>query len=371
MFRRNQFAILQVAFITREFTVRSLVLLLILGLALASCTTSAPTPSPASHKLTITGWFGGMPAALLEAFQTETGIAVEYVGYDYTEQALEQLRQGAEYDLMVVGSHHIPLLVAESTIVPLNYANIPNARNIGLNFRDLSFDPGNRYSVIYQWGTTGLLVRTDLINRPITRWTDLWDPVLDGKILLWHIPRDIVSVLLKSLGYSINTTDPVLLEKARQQAPALAQRVGLAHAGDETAVSYLASGEYVVALSWSYDAILAREQPVPISYVIPVDGTILWFDCLVIPASSSRKVLAERFIDFLLRPDISALATNLTGYPTANDAALDLIDPVLRADAKVFPSPEILMNAEVEAALDPTTLAIHEQIWQTFVRSRP
>ncbi len=156
---------------------------------------------PASRKLTITGWFGYMPQELLDAFSAEMGVAVEYIGYDTTEAAIAALEQGAGYDLMIVSYQFIPDLISSGAIVPINYANIPNTRNLSVNFRDLAFDPGNRYSVVYQWGTTGLLIRTDLLDRPIMRWSDLWDPALDGKILLWPIPRDTVNVLLKSLGF--------------------------------------------------------------------------------------------------------------------------------------------------------------------------
>lgn len=149
----------------------------------------------------MTGWADYMPQELLDAFSAETGVAVEYIGYDTTEAAIAALAQGVVYDLMVFSYQFIPDLVSNGAIVPINYANIPNACNLSANFRDLAFDPGNRYSVVYQWGATGLLIRTDLLDRPIMRWSDLWDPALDGKILLWPIPRDTVSVLLKSLGF--------------------------------------------------------------------------------------------------------------------------------------------------------------------------
>ncbi len=341
-------------------------------LFLAACAADAsPQSVPEPKTLTIAGWYGYMPPALLEAFQAETGIAVEYVPYDTQEEALERLQQGAAYDLMVMGSHFIPRLVAEGIIAPLNYANIPNARNIGANFRDLSFDPGNRHSIIYQWGTTGLLIRTDLIDRPIMRWADLWDPALEGKILLWPIPRDMTNILLKSLGYSINTTNPAYLATALQRAPELARRADLAASGEDSAVPYLATGEYAVAQGWSYDALLAREQGVPITYIIPDEGTILWFDCLVVPAFSPHKALAERFIDFFLRPEMSALVTNELGVPTANDAAWPLIDPLLQSDEAIFPLPRVLQGAEVEAFLDPETQAYYDKIWQAFLRGQP
>lgn len=260
----------------------------------------ASNPSPQPPTLTITGWAGYMPPALLDAFKNETGIEVTYIGYDNTEEAISQLQQGAQYDLLIVSYQFIPELIHNGTLAPINRANIPNIRNLSATFRDLAFDPGERYSVIYQWGITGLLVRTDLIDRPIKRWSDLWDPALDGKILLWPIPRDTINVLLKSLGYSINTTDADQLATALARAPALAQRVGWVDSGVATATQYLVSGEYAVALAWAYDARDAQQQDERITFIIPEDGTIIWLDSFVIPTTSTHPELAEQFINFFL-----------------------------------------------------------------------
>ncbi|MCS6887489.1 MAG: spermidine/putrescine ABC transporter substrate-binding protein [Chloroflexus sp.] len=330
-----------------------------------------PTPTPVAQKLIITGWVGYMPRELVAAFSAETGIAVEYIGYDTAEDAIAALEQGAEYDLMIVSYQFIPDLIRNGAIVPIDYANIPNARNLSANFRDLAFDPGNRYSVVYQWGATGLLIRTDLLERPITRWADLWEPALAGKILLWPIPRDTVSVLLKSLGYSINTTNPDHLAVALERAPEFARRVGWVESGVDSVSQYLVSGEYVVALGWAYDAIDAQRQSDAIAYITPSEGTILWIDSFVIPAASPNQVLAERFIDFVLRPDMSALVTNQLAMATANEASWPLVQPEFRNSEAIFPSLATLQRAELEMPLDPATKAIYDEIWNVFLPARP
>lgn len=348
------------------------ILFIIASVLLAACSPGAiinPVSTP--PKLTVTGWVGYMPQAIIDAFSAETGVSVEYIGYDTPEEALIGLEQGANYDLMIMVNSFVPDLIAAGKLAPLNYANIPNARNISPNFRDLIFDPGGRYSIVYQWGTTGLLVRTDLVERPITRWADLWDPELTGKIVLWPIPRDTVNVLLKSLGYSINTTDPNQLALARERAAELARRVTLTQEGDEVVTPYLLSDEHVVALGWTYDAFDAQAQNENIAYIIPAEGAILWFDNFVIPVASSNKALAERFIDFVLRPDMSALVTNELAVATGNEVASPLIDPELRNNPAIFPSGDALQNAEIELSLDPTTQAIHNEIYAAFMSAKP
>ncbi|WP_298482705.1 spermidine/putrescine ABC transporter substrate-binding protein [uncultured Chloroflexus sp.] len=326
---------------------------------------------PEARKLTITGWLGYMPQELLDAFSAEMGVVVEYIGYDTTEAAIAALEQGAGYDLMIVSYQFIPDLISSGAIVPINYANIPNTRNLSANFRDLAFDPGNRYSVVYQWGTTGLLIRTDLLDRPIMRWSDLWEPALDGKILLWPIPRDAVNVLLKSLGFSINTTNPAHLATALERAPDFARRVGWVGEGVETVTPYLVSGEYVVGLGWAYDALDAQRQSDQIAYITPGEGTILWVDSFVIPAVSMQQALAEQFIDFFLRPDISALVTNELATATANEASWPLVKPEFRDSEIIFPSLTTLQRAELELPLDPETQAKYDEIWNAFFVAKP
>ena len=346
-------------------------LLAILVILLIACSLEPGSASTTTSKLVIMGWVGYMPQQLLNTFQAETGIAVEYIGYDTPEQALAALDQGKPCDLMIINSPFIPTLIATGKIVPLNYENIPNARNIRIDFRDLVYDPGGRYSIVYQWGITGLLVRTDLVDKPITSWADLWDPTLAGKIVLWPIPRDTVSVLLKSLGYSINTTDPHQLALARERAPELARRVTMVEEGYEVVTPYLISGDYVVALGWPHDALDAQAQTDQITFVVPAEGTILLVDTFVVPTRSTQKVLAERFINFVLQPAISALVTNETKTATANELSLPLIDPVLRNNTAVFPSPTILRNAELEMPLDPQTQVIYYEIYNIFIDAKP
>lgn len=210
-----------------------------------------------------------------------------------------------------------------------------------------------------------------LVEQPVTRWADLWEPDLREKIVLWPIPHDTINVLLKSLGYSINIIDPGQLALARERAAELARRVTLTQAGDEVVTPYLLSNEHVVVLGWTYDAFDAQAQDENIAYIIPAEGTILWFDNFVIPTTSSNKALAERFIDFVLRPEMSALVTNELAVATGNEVAYPLIDPALRNNPAIFPSGDALQNAEIELLLDPTTQAIHNDIYAVFISAKP
>ena len=141
-----------------------------------------------------------MPQAVLEAFTREYGVKVEYLVYESQEEAIGNMQAGEGYDVVVMESRFIPLLAQEGLLAKLNQSNIPNLNNISANFRELAYDPNNDYSVPYNWGTTGLVVRTDLVEQPVTRWADLWDPRYAGSVGLWMgQPRELIGLTLNHL----------------------------------------------------------------------------------------------------------------------------------------------------------------------------
>jgi spermidine/putrescine-binding protein len=268
---------------------------------------------------------------------------------------------------VVLESEFLPRLIQANLLARINYQNIPNFKNISPNFRDLTYDPENRHSIPFHWGTTGLLVRPDLVKDSIHGWADLWDPHLPGQVALRDIPRDILSIALKSLGHSVNTEDPAELDQALARMLALKPKVLLV-AGDEPGVvSLLSSGIVSVAFVRATDALLARQAPVPLRYIIPEEGTFLWSDHFVIPVSSPHKYTAELFLNFLLRPDISAQIISDSHSPLPNDAAsLYLPEDVLR-DPLLFPIEQSLRSAEILLPLSQDGDMLYDQIWERYL----
>ncbi len=155
-------------------------LLLALGVGVSCSSSVEPPPTLLLHD-----WEGYMPEAVLAAFTQETGVGVELV------------------TVVVIENRFIPNLVRNGLLVPLDHSKLPNFKNISLNFRNLMYDPGNRYTAPYSWGTTGLLVRPDLVEGPVKHWADLWDPRYSGKTSIWRGQmREVMGLVLKSLGYS-------------------------------------------------------------------------------------------------------------------------------------------------------------------------
>src|SRR5262249_973456 len=152
-------------------------------------------------------------------------------------------------------------------------------------------------------GTTGLLYRKDLLQKPVTRWADLWDKRYAGKVAIWALQRPLLPIALKRLGYSVNSEKPQELEQALQALLELKKNVIFIDLNEASDTPTLVSGQAIFAYGWAYDALTSQSETKNIAYVLPQEGTILWGDNLVIMANSPHKATAELFLNFLLRPE--------------------------------------------------------------------
>jgi spermidine/putrescine transport system substrate-binding protein len=339
---------------------------------LAGCTMSTPPGPPSiqlAPELTYYAWVEYMPQSVLEAFTAKYGVSINYETYESEEEAYENIRSGKVYDIVVLPPELIPDLIAAGQLAEIDYRNVPNFKYISANFRDLMFDPGNRYSIPFHWGTTGLLVRNDLVQEPVTHWADLWDERFADKVALWPIPHAVVPIALKSLGYPANSEDPQQLEEALEQLLKLKQNSFFVSNNNETIVPVLASGEAVIAYGWAYDAVVARQENLPISYILPGEGSLLWGDNFVIPSSSPNKFTAELFLNFILEPEISGQIVNESYYAMAHDGAGDYIEPEILRDPAIYPPNEMLKTAEVIMPLSPQGHRLYADIWERLMEA--
>ncbi|NTU54803.1 MAG: spermidine/putrescine ABC transporter substrate-binding protein, partial [Anaerolineales bacterium] len=310
-----------------------------------------------------------MPQSVLDAFTAEYGVKVKYLVYESQEEAIANMHAGETYDVVVMESRYIPLLVEEGLLARLNPQNLANLRNISANFRELAYDPSNDYSIPYNWGTTGLVVRSDLVEEPVTRWADLWDPRYAGRVGLWlGQRREVINLTLKSLGYSANTEKPEELESALERLVELKPNMIVLEEYDlETSAQVMANGQAVISMGYAYDALTGSELNSTIEYVLPDDGALLWNDTFVIPANSPNKYTAELFLNFLMRPEINAAIANQNGYATPNEAAYPFIDAGILSNPIIYPSNEALVHAELILPLTPTGQQLYDEIWERFM----
>lgn len=343
---------------------------LALGL-LVTCAGPTPpptaTPPPLAKELVLYNWPEYIPQAVLDAFTTEYGVKITYLTYDSQEEAVEKIKAGLTYDVAVIENDLLQSLIKEGLLAEIDYRQVPNFRNVVADFRDLTFDPSNRHSAPYTWGTTGLLVRSDLVESPVTRWADLWDQRYAGKIAVRAQPTELISVALKSLGYPLNSEDPQALEAALQRLIDLKSSVMFVDVEVEKAVTPLVSGAAVILVGWPEDALYARDQNAAIRYVLPEEGSMLWSDSFVISANSPHKATAELFLNFVLRPDIGGQIVNETHYAIANEAARAFIKPEIAGDTTFYPPKEIIQRANWYLPLSPAGQKLYDDIWERFM----
>ncbi len=342
-----------------------LTLLAACGTPTPSLATPTPSPPPLAKELIFYDWVEDMPQSVLAAFTEKYGVKVTYRVYETQEEALANIKAGEVYDVVVLDNNLVPIAVADELLAEINYDNVPNFEHIAPNFKDLVYDPNNMHSIPFNWGTTGLIVRSDLVATPITRWADLWE-LNAGKIAIRDQPRDILGLSLKSLGYSINSTNPDELEAALQHLLEIKPEITFVDVHAEAAVPLLTSGEVVALVGWSEDVLYGQAENEAIIYVLPEEGLILWGDNFVIPANSPRKYTAELFLNFLLEPKISAQIVNQNRYASPNEAAYALIEPEILNNPTIFPTNGQLKNAETILPLDLEANKLYNEIWERF-----
>lgn len=340
------------------------ILVLSIMVFLFGCAAATPRPP---EELIYRDWEGAIPQAVLDAFKEETGITVNYQPYENQEEVIAEIEAGKIYDVVVLENQLIQSMVKQKLLASFDYKNLPNFKNISANFRDMAYDPRNEHSVPYSWGTTGLVVRSDLAANQVTSWADMWNMRYAGKLNGWTIPRYMIGISLKSLGYSLNSEDPRELEAALQHLIELKQHIRLLEWESAVSAPYLVSGEAIIAVGQADDVLVGQAENPNIVYVLPKEGGILWGDNWTIPSNSPNKAAAEKFINFLLRPEISAQIINETYYWLPNDAALPLVRPEIRDNPAVFPSSESVKNSEIIMALSPKGEDLYQQIWERFL----
>ncbi|HNB41017.1 MAG TPA: spermidine/putrescine ABC transporter substrate-binding protein [Anaerolineales bacterium] len=347
---------------------------------LAACAPSAPVVT--SKELNLYAFSEYVPADLLSSFEKETGIKVNYEAYSSNEEMLAGLDANPDkYDLLIPSDYTVEGLIQKKALRPLDLKLIPNYSNIDPAFLSPYFDPGgdtggrrpyatdnDKYSLPYQWGTTGIAYDTTKVDQPITKWEDLWRPELAGHIVVLDDARELMGAALLSLGYDKNTTDPKRLEEARDKLKKLAPGI-LAYDSDAPE-KYLISGEAWVGVVFNGNAALAMRQNQNIQYVFPEEGATIWFDNFVIPVNALHADAAEAFINFSLAPENSALITRDFPYSSPNTAALDYL---AKNDASLYeqyrsnnasnPPPDALANARLAKNLSADASDLYTQFW--------
>lgn len=312
----------------------------------------------------IFNWGEYIDEEVIEQFEEETGIEVVYDTFE-TNEAMYPIIEagGVSYDAVCPSDYMIEKLIANDLLAEINFDNIPNVKYIseGIMEGSRTFDPENKYSVPYTFGTLGILYNTALIEDEIDSWEALWNEAYKGNILMYNSPRDLFVAPLEILGYSINTTDETELAEAKEllleQKPLL-QRYVMDQIKDS-----MISGSASIAMCYSGEVLQLQESNEDLRYVVPKEGSNYFIDSWVIPANAENKENAEAWINFLNKPEIALKNFEYITYSTPNTGAQELLDEELLENPAVFPGEDILSKCEVFHSLGTKGDALYNDLW--------
>lgn len=308
-------------------------------------------------------WFNYIGKETLSRFERETGVSVRYEVYSSEEEMFSKLKAGVHgYDLIVATDHLIPRFKALNLIDRIPRDALKNLDNISPRLRDPAYDPGLAFTVPYLWGTTGIGFSRERLPAVPLSWWDLWNERHRGRISMLDNVRDVIGTALRMLGLPADAKKPEHLRSARDLL--LRQRPLLKHYTSTTYVDDLASGELCLAQAWSGDVLQASREFKQVDYAVPKEGSFIYVDSLCVIRGSENRAQTLEFIDYLLRPEVAAEIAETVRYASPNAKALALLDPALRLDPRVFPSPETERRLNFHAPLDPDAEVLWNRTWQ-------
>ncbi len=345
---------------TRKWCIWALVLGLGLGIG---------ATAKAAGELNVFIWSEYMDPDIITDFEKQFDCKVTIDLYEDNESMMAKLQSGGDalYDICVPGNYIIPQLIQQNLLAPLRPENIPNMKNLSASFQNPSYDPGNQFTVAYQWGTVGIYMRKPAEGAIDDTWGLMFDGGMQpGPFLLIDSIREMLGCALKYKGYSVNTVDIDEL-KAVKDLMVDAKNRSLGLEGGVGGKNKVLAKTAAAAIVYNGDAIRAIADDPDTTYFVPREGGVLWCDNLAIPAKAPHRDLAEKFINFILDPEVGARLSNYNQYATPNEAAKPFITPEDLANPAIYPPDEMMQKLEfVNDVGDDTVL--YDEIW-TQVKS--
>jgi putrescine transport system substrate-binding protein len=360
--------------------------LLLSGLAAVALTVGAgaATPAAAEGQLHFYNWSDYIAEDTIPGFEAKTGIDVTYDVYDSNEVLEAKLLAGSTgYDLVVPTGIFMERQVKAGVFRPLDTSQIPNLDHLNPKLMGYlaELDPGNEHAAIYMWGTTGLGLNVDMVRERLGEDValDSYDLLLDPEkvskladcgVHVLDAPTELIPVALNYLGLDPNTDRAEDFEAVAALLMPIRPHITKFHSSEY--VNALANGDICLALGWSGDVLQAADRAaeadngVNVTYVIPKEGTLMWFDTLVIPADAPNPDAAHAMINYLLEPEVSAAISNYVAYANANDAAAPFMDKEILNDPRIYPDDAVLARLFPDRASSQAVDRMRTRLWNRF-----
>lgn len=308
-------------------------------------------------------WTEYVSESAISAFEKESGIKVNVSTYSSNEDLLAKLKSESEgtYDVILPSDYAVENLIAQDKLEALDKEKLTNLSNIDGAFLNESYDPGNVYTVPYEGGVACIAVNTAKVDTEITSYDDLFDPSLEGQIVVLDDYRAVIGMTERSMGVSMNETDPETLAKVEEKLLTLKNNIKLYDS--DSPKSALISGDCSVGMIWSAEVALAMDENPDIEIVYPTEGAYVFLDNWAIPKGAKNYDGAMEFINYMLSAEAAHMNISDFPYLCPNKAALELMgDEYVNNTAKNVPS-EVISNGEFVSYLDTDSLALYDEMW--------
>ena len=316
-------------------------------------------------EVVVYNWSEYIPQDVLDDFTKETGIKVVYSTYETNDAMYSKIKllRGQSYDLVCPSTYYLHLMIEEGLLTTFDHAKLGNLGNLDPKLLAPSYDPENKYSIPYMWGSFGMMINTKFVDREKARtWRDLLRPEYKGKVILSDDMRDTFGIAMHAAGKSANSTDPEDIKAGYEFLKELHPSVRVF---DVSAVKQaFVSEEVIIGTSWNGDALVAQTEHPGLEYVYPEDGALVWVDSFAIPVGAKNIENAHTFVNYLLRPEVALRCQAEFRYSTPNLKTIELLSPEDRANRTLVPTEEELKNVEYLTNVGSKALLLYKDYWE-------
>lgn len=331
-------------------------LIILAAVLMVSCLTACES----KPVFTIYNWEDYISPDVLEDFRAlHPEVEVVYENFTTNEDMYTKLKNGGgNYDVIMPSDYIIEKLIKEDLLAEINYDNVPNYEYISEFCTGLDFDPEDKYTVPYMWGTLGIIYDTDVVKEDVITW----DVLFGGKYksIMMKSIRDAMGAALAANGNSINSEDEAKIEEAKDFLIKQKEQENFYGYGFDDIKDKMVRGEAEAALIYSGDAMYSISQNPNLAYAVPAEGSNIWFDAMVIPASSQNKELAEEFINFMCETENAKKNAEHNGFYTAQGEAAAII---AEETGVSYPDLATLQNCEIFKMFEDSILDLYNKAW--------
>lgn len=318
----------------------------------------------ANKTVNVYAWAGEIPSAIIQAFEKETGIKVNFATYDSNETMYTKLKASRRsiYDVIMPSGYFVERMKKQHLLTELNPENIKNMVHLEAKFKNATFDKGNHYSVPFVWGATGIFYNKHWISSPPKAWSGLWKNEWKNKLLLLDDSREVFSIALLSLGLNPNSQNPDEIKAAYLHLLDLVPNIRLF--SSEGIQAIMIDEDANIGSVWNGDSFKAYQENKRIRFVYPEDGFVVWVDCLAIPRQPPHLQEAYQFIDFMLRPEVAEKVALLNGHAITNKTAKSRLPKEMARNKMIYPSAKTMQRAYFQQDVGEQAIRLYNFYWQ-------